>query len=156
MCVFFFTSRRRHTRCALVTGVQTCALPIYPRGTHMRHDIDLPGHLPCAVWSSSDIIGRHIKPQSHTGIRAENINRSALVFDLGDHIRQAVLIGDIHLECSSAELLGNIGPTLTIQVGDAHITRTLRGKSVGKCLTYALSTPGTQKEPVLKIHSNYI
>src|SRR3546814_11989846 len=28
---FFFSSRRRHTRCALVTGVQTCALPISPR-----------------------------------------------------------------------------------------------------------------------------
>src|SRR3546814_7300167 len=28
--VFFFSSRRRHTRCALVTGVQTCALPIWP------------------------------------------------------------------------------------------------------------------------------
>src|SRR3546814_18236852 len=25
---FFFSSRRRHTRCALVTGVQTCALPL--------------------------------------------------------------------------------------------------------------------------------
>src|SRR3546814_1394045 len=30
--VFFFSSRRRHTRCALVTGVQTCALPIYCTG----------------------------------------------------------------------------------------------------------------------------
>src|SRR3546814_1159808 len=29
--VFFFSSRRRHTRCALVTGVQTCALPISNR-----------------------------------------------------------------------------------------------------------------------------
>src|SRR3546814_16993426 len=28
MSLFFFSSRRRHTRCALVTGVQTCALPI--------------------------------------------------------------------------------------------------------------------------------
>src|SRR3546814_2905008 len=28
LCSFFFSSRRRHTRCALVTGVQTCALPI--------------------------------------------------------------------------------------------------------------------------------
>src|SRR3546814_16888299 len=28
LCFFFFSSRRRHTRCALVTGVQTCALPI--------------------------------------------------------------------------------------------------------------------------------
>src|SRR3546814_17732783 len=29
--MFFFSSRRRHTRCALVTGVQTCALPISNR-----------------------------------------------------------------------------------------------------------------------------
>src|SRR3546814_5146919 len=28
MMLFLFSSRRRHTRCALVTGVQTCALPI--------------------------------------------------------------------------------------------------------------------------------
>src|SRR3546814_9365196 len=30
----FFSSRRRHTRCALVTGVQTCALPIARWGYH--------------------------------------------------------------------------------------------------------------------------
>src|SRR3546814_10305466 len=29
--MFFFSSRRRHTICALVTGVQTCALPISAR-----------------------------------------------------------------------------------------------------------------------------
>src|SRR3546814_5120956 len=33
---FFFSSRRRHTRCALVTGVQTCALPIYARQVACR------------------------------------------------------------------------------------------------------------------------
>src|SRR3546814_108306 len=32
MLIFFFSSRRRHTRCALVTGVQTCALPIWRYG----------------------------------------------------------------------------------------------------------------------------
>src|SRR3546814_3273979 len=31
MLFFFFSSRIRHPRCALVTGVQTCALPISPR-----------------------------------------------------------------------------------------------------------------------------
>src|SRR3546814_10169206 len=31
MILCFFASRRRHTRCALVTGVQTCALPIWIR-----------------------------------------------------------------------------------------------------------------------------
>src|SRR3546814_2698346 len=39
---FFFSSRRRHTRCALVTGVQTCALPIWPGQRH-HHRAPLGG-----------------------------------------------------------------------------------------------------------------
>src|SRR3546814_8841424 len=35
---FFFSSRRRHTRCALVTGVQTCALPILATAWSKQHD----------------------------------------------------------------------------------------------------------------------
>src|SRR3546814_1066630 len=35
----FFSSRRRHTRCALVTGVQTCALPIYGATLALRDAI---------------------------------------------------------------------------------------------------------------------
>src|SRR3546814_1283406 len=34
---FFFSSRRRHTRCALVTGVQTCALPILETSSPSRN-----------------------------------------------------------------------------------------------------------------------
>src|SRR3546814_10903844 len=41
--IFFFSSRRRHTRCALVTGVQTCALPIYrARSVGQRNFPPLP------------------------------------------------------------------------------------------------------------------
>src|SRR3546814_2087449 len=36
MC-FCFSSRIRHTRCALVTGVQTCALPISVAVSTTRH-----------------------------------------------------------------------------------------------------------------------
>src|SRR3546814_6559285 len=46
---FFFSSRRRHTRCALVTGVQTCALPI-----------SLVASLPLRLavgWAASDTRG---------------------------------------------------------------------------------------------------
>src|SRR3546814_17978418 len=47
MVTIFVASRRRHTRCALVTGVQTCALPISGdrggRPTHCRRSI--PGRL---------------------------------------------------------------------------------------------------------------
>src|SRR3546814_14395580 len=45
--LFFFSSRRRHTRCALVTGVQTCALPIYERvsvGKHVPYALDIIVH----------------------------------------------------------------------------------------------------------------
>src|SRR3546814_1494630 len=34
LLICFFSSRRRHTRCALVTGVQTCALPIFSDAHH--------------------------------------------------------------------------------------------------------------------------
>src|SRR3546814_1010998 len=44
-CSFFFSSRRRHTRCALVTGVQTCALPISGVRDYV-HVVDLAeGHV---------------------------------------------------------------------------------------------------------------
>src|SRR3546814_950629 len=36
LLLFFFSSRRRHTRCALVTGVQTCALPILALAEQFR------------------------------------------------------------------------------------------------------------------------
>src|SRR3546814_17626407 len=45
MYFFFFSSRRRHTRCALVTGVQTCALPICGGETLDMLDIGLLHHL---------------------------------------------------------------------------------------------------------------
>src|SRR3546814_9514113 len=55
---FFFSSRRRHTRCALVTGVQTCALPICDGAAHRQRrgagkvaeaEIIIGGRIPGAV-----------------------------------------------------------------------------------------------------------
>src|SRR3546814_7165892 len=60
-CVLlFFSSRRRHTICAVVTGVQTCALPFSPhhrgarrrqarRGRRRRRD----------AWRHARLNGRH-------------------------------------------------------------------------------------------------
>src|SRR3546814_10963256 len=48
MFFLFFSSRRRHTICALVTGVQTCALPIYT----------LPAPIPHAPWPTAS---RHVR-----------------------------------------------------------------------------------------------
>src|SRR3546814_5140377 len=65
-CFFFFSSRRRHTRCALVTGVQTCALPIcielpelhqddgkrHHRATQQDHH-----HRPAGVDEGKELLG---------------------------------------------------------------------------------------------------
>src|SRR3546814_8748030 len=40
---FFYASRSRHTRCALLTGVQTCALPIFVRAiVSLGHSLGVP------------------------------------------------------------------------------------------------------------------
>src|SRR3546814_16771074 len=50
--LFFFSSRRRHTRCALVTGAQTCALPISAASLWRR---PLP---PMRAWRRGSISGK--------------------------------------------------------------------------------------------------
>src|SRR3546814_1392746 len=59
MLHFFFSSRRRHTRCALVTGVQTGALPISQR--------IIAGRLPLAWRWSRDV-------RSAPGVREETVH----------------------------------------------------------------------------------
>src|SRR3546814_14762068 len=51
----FFSSRRRHTRCALVTGVQTCALPIFSQASRIRsiRPVNVPAWLMSPVSSAS-------------------------------------------------------------------------------------------------------
>src|SRR3546814_2014115 len=51
-CLLFFSSRRRQTRCALGTGVQTCALPIWPGNWSRR--IAAPSATPCRGASTAD------------------------------------------------------------------------------------------------------
>src|SRR3546814_2134025 len=51
--VFFFSSRRRHTRCALVTGVQTCALPICAHAAPATRASRQPGGASTAMVSGS-------------------------------------------------------------------------------------------------------
>src|SRR3546814_16181626 len=58
-CVFFFfSSRRRHTRCALVTGVQTCALPILIYGQVRIIYHDLGKNLPVPTRGLDAVLSR--------------------------------------------------------------------------------------------------
>src|SRR3546814_6922278 len=50
---FLFSSRRRHTRCALVTGVQTCALPILITNGVSIRDKRRVQHQKSGMWQAS-------------------------------------------------------------------------------------------------------
>src|SRR3546814_4328443 len=72
--LFFFSSRRRHTRCALVTGVQTCALPI---SALERHGIAGGQHLGRAGGDIEELgIGGIEKRHMRGGARAVHRRRS--------------------------------------------------------------------------------
>src|SRR3546814_12477539 len=58
---FFFSSRRRHTRCALVTGVQTCALPIW--GERQRG----PWQATRGITASGEDVARDAEPAGFGG-----------------------------------------------------------------------------------------
>src|SRR3546814_10236190 len=75
--VFFFSSRRRQTRCALVTGVQTCALPIYMidnflwEGTNRRTDRWGGDHLARTAFAAELVraVRREIGPEPVVNFR---------------------------------------------------------------------------------------
>src|SRR3546814_1069075 len=62
--VFFFASRRRHTRCALVTGVQTCALPISVKRPQTRLGRQIQLSLESLGQPSGSDILDHLEPGS--------------------------------------------------------------------------------------------
>src|SRR3546814_6647531 len=51
--VFFFSSRRRHTRFALVTGVQTCALPIFGMDASLYRTLVRHCQAPWKRWTKA-------------------------------------------------------------------------------------------------------
>src|SRR3546814_8902184 len=77
MCVlvlFCFSSRRRHTRCALVTGVQTCALPIsqvYFVPAIQRPLVQMNNETPIAAHATPPAEGERRALRGYVGQRSE-------------------------------------------------------------------------------------
>src|SRR3546814_17450099 len=64
---FFFSSRRRHTSCALVTGVQTCALPIFAvELAHRGGDLDVV--LAAVVVLAGELLGDAVEAEAVEGL----------------------------------------------------------------------------------------
>src|SRR3546814_9057407 len=69
MSVFFFSSRRRHTRCALVTGVQTCALPIFLSSSLLSRGLGYKGSTTPPLGSSRNGAPHHRQGQTPYPLR---------------------------------------------------------------------------------------
>src|SRR3546814_4690909 len=84
--LFFFASRRRHTRCALVTGVQTCALPICKlvgatlTVWHVAARQSTAGRIPCNYlchYKSPLLLTTIPRPANWTGYAISEIGRAS-------------------------------------------------------------------------------
>src|SRR3546814_8889673 len=91
--VCFFSGRRRHTRCALVTGVQTCALPILP-----QVDVGTRAWAILAVGS----------PRALDGMGAGRIGTFANDDDSADQLRSKLMLAG----------LAGLG---RLEIGRAHV-----------------------------------
>src|SRR3546814_4563593 len=82
-CISFISSRVRHTRCALVTGVQTCALPICSHGEQL-HVVTCAlahGSVRCLHWEAG---------------QPSDIEADQLRYNLDDHLGSSTLELDRH------------------------------------------------------------
>src|SRR3546814_1659527 len=80
-----FSSRRRHTRCALVTGVQTCALPIYPLAVAASQYTDpyVVSRLPVTLRNSVLPLSPLIFPQPSSSISSHRKSAAQLIMEIG-------------------------------------------------------------------------
>src|SRR3546814_10087509 len=87
MLFFFFSSRRRHTRCALVTGVQTCALPILGNPPDERRALHaLRDHIDCLLAEGASLVGRDPVQLSFQG-RTLTVQHGMLVNERSEESR---------------------------------------------------------------------
>src|SRR3546814_5031247 len=103
--MFFFSSRRWHTSCALVTGVQTCALPIFSQynvGAQTRRT-------PNVLWHSEDLLEIHPQDAEDRGIRA------------GDMVAVQSRSGETVLRADVTERVQDRKSTRLTPVTNAHI-----------------------------------
>src|SRR3546814_387373 len=154
MWVFFFSSRIRHTRCALVTGVQTCALPIYG-GVYVNDGGTVAGDLTVAhvnaiqgdanfqaSFKTETFINR--SAIGTTGVAGTIDPGNGLDFFIqsfsstGTYALPATL--PTHFEVGGVEALGtNTVVTVTSEPGQAHNGLSLYGDGniVNNALTHA-------------------
>src|SRR3546814_10709158 len=123
--VFFFSSRRRHTRCALVTGVQTCALPISDRAEIDDIARKLAGQRPFEVRRDLHVLAAADRaPLLHPGDFLGEADAARALDAAGheglDH-RPHIFLADRPLVLLEARVAATIGHGLVLKVAFAAL-----------------------------------
>src|SRR3546814_3214300 len=94
--LFFFSSRRRHTRCALVTGVQTCALPIsWPSLTAASAASAIPA-APSVTRPAARRREGRARPRQRSIPDIDTLQENDLHIDAGRHLdHRLILLGPL-------------------------------------------------------------
>src|SRR3546814_7159214 len=115
--MFFFSSRRRHTRCALVTGVQTCALPICRH--HGERTAIIEGDKRLSYAALHDRAGRCAGLFRSLGVGEED---RVCILALNSHRNLEALFGAIWAGGIAAPLNYRLSPAeLVGKIGRAHV-----------------------------------
>src|SRR3546814_15451248 len=126
--VFFFSSRRRHTRCALVTGVQTCALPISNKGLAGAPD-DIRERVrtqtatnPAVVESFALAICGAEGPPAYPGVRGFEPDVGLARRQAG-RVRSAMAAPKARVPADRKSVVWGQRGTVSIDRGGAHIVK---------------------------------
>src|SRR3546814_3449064 len=142
---FFFSSRRRHTRCALVTGVQTCALPILLIGLSVIDNLAIAAMADRRWWKSFGKAG-----EDDARAKAEDVlakvglsdRRDALAGNLSHGEKQWLEIGMV--VATEAELLLLDEPTAGMGAMESTQTADIVKKIVGEHAVLVIDRKSTR------------
>src|SRR3546814_7835963 len=145
LTLFFFSSRRRHTRCALVTGVQTCALPICTSAfaeyslVHENQLAKIPEELPfpqasilgcgCVTGAGAAINTAAVKPGDTVAVIG--VGGVGLNVISGARLAGAGRIIAIDMQPAKEALARKFGATDFINAGDGDSIEAVRSLTNG-------------------------
>src|SRR3546814_821259 len=92
-CFFVFSRRRRYTRCALVTGVQTCALPIWSARIAVFDPCGRHQHVGGAILIEDHAPPHAPAPPGLPGIEQQRVDAGAGGADIVDRALPGVIFG---------------------------------------------------------------
>src|SRR3546814_7019743 len=126
--LFFFSSRRRHTSCALVTGVQTCALPIcgdradaVARGQYARDAISIVFGRRAAEASRFLVVGESLAAaRGHRAMDADALLPMCGA-RLGIAVEDRLLIGDVDMDEQPADRRRDLFAERVVDIEDGNL-----------------------------------